>query len=95
MAKKSRGAGATSAGGVNNIIQRNSGPQTVKVGLADRAALRLRLRSNKPKPAKIGGAKGMYRKVDDGYKRRKFTVQQRRTFRARRGPKSTQGNGPR
>lgn len=42
-----------------------------------------RLRKNKPKAAKIGGKKGMYRKVAGGWKRRRFTSAQRKTFRKR------------
>ena len=34
----------------------------------------------------LGRDKGMYRKTDAGYKKRRFTIKQRQTFRARKGP---------
>lgn len=52
------------------------------------------LRKNKPKASKIGGAKGEWRRVEGGWKRRRFTAAQRKTFRSRKSP-STQNNGPR
>lgn len=52
------------------------------------------LRKKKPKASNIGGAAGDWRKVDGGWKRRRFTVAQRKTFRSRKSP-STQNNGPR
>lgn len=50
------------------------------------------LRKNKPKKSKIGLDKGEWRRVEGGWKRRRFTPKQRRTF--RKGPISTEGNGP-
>lgn len=56
-------------------------------GIARTGAVTL-LRKNKPKASKIGGAKGEWRRVDGGWKRRRFTAKQRQLFRARKdGPK--------
>ena len=41
---------------------------------------------DKPSGVLIGRDKGMYRKTDAGYKKRRFTFKQRQTFRAKRGP---------
>lgn len=41
-------------------------------------------RKSKPKASQIGKGKGDYRKVGNYWKRRRFTVAQRRKFRSRR-----------
>ena len=41
---------------------------------------------DKPTGVLIGRDKGMYRKTDTGYKKRRFTFKQRQTFRAKKGP---------
>lgn len=66
-----------------------SGPGVKRTGAV------MLLRKNKPKASKIGGAKGDWRKVDGGWKRRRFTASQRKMFKARSGPNSTANNGPR
>jgi hypothetical protein len=43
-----------------------------------------RKRKKKPSVVLIGRDKGMYRKTDAGYKKRRFTFDQRQKFRARR-----------
>ena len=45
-----------------------------------------RKRKKKPSAVLIGRDKGMYRKTDTGYKKRRFTFKQRQTFRAKKGP---------
>lgn len=71
--------GSVSAGG------KNSKPTgSVKAGAV------MRLRTNKPPKAKLS----KFRKVDGGWKRRKFTASQRQTFRSRKGGPTNLG-GPR
>lgn len=41
---------------------------------------------DKPSGVLIGPDKGMYRKTDAGYKKRRFTFKQRQGFRAKKGP---------
>lgn len=91
MSRKFSGSIKKKGGSVNQILAANKGPITTQ------AAMKLGVRKGKPKASKIGAQKGQFRKVGDNnlYKKRRFTVQQRRTFRARRGPQSTRGNGPR
>ncbi len=43
-------------------------------------------KKKKPAAVLIGRDKGMYRKTDTGYKKRRFTFKQRQTFRAKKGP---------
>lgn len=50
----------------------------------------------KPKKSKLGAQKGAWRKVDNGWKRRRFTIQERREFRSKDdtfgGPKDGRPN---
>ena len=43
-------------------------------------------KKKKPSAVVLGKDKGMYRKTDAGYKKRRFTLEQRQTFRSKKGP---------
>lgn len=45
-----------------------------------------RKRKKKLSGVLLGKDKGMYRKTDTGYKKRRFTLKQRQTFRSKKGP---------
>lgn len=75
------------------------GPRNFKVNLKNgSAAMKKKRKKNgqvydakghlvdKPTGVLIGKDKGMYRKTKTGYQKRRFTIKQRQTFRAKKGP---------
>lgn len=61
-----------------------SSEPNIAAGEASSFASRIKKKRKKPGAVVLGRDKGMYRKTDAGYKKRRFTLAQRQTFRAKR-----------